>query len=81
MLCQALPKAPAFLEREHIERPPPVEAVILGVGFTGDPRNAVAFWKNDVLSPVMSAETWLAVEATTPSLSCCAIPLLPRVGT
>ena len=54
---------------------------MFGVGFAGDPRNAVAFWKNDVLSPVMSAEIWLAGEATTPSLTSCAIPLAPGVGT
>ena len=54
---------------------------MLGVGFTGVGRTAAPFWKREVSSPVMSAEIWLAGEATTPSFNCCAIPLVPGVGT
>src|SRR5271155_1098103 len=68
-----------------VSAPPPRDQTppyhMFGVGFSGDPRNAAALWKNDVLSAVINAETWLAGEAITPSLTCCAIPLFPSVGT
>ena len=60
--------------------PPPRDQmppyIRFGVGLVGAPRNACAFWKNDVLRAVMIDETWEAGAETTPVFSDCRIESL-----